>query len=67
MAVASQFDENALDWWSKYFASVDTFNEVKKQNIIVADFLILNRPFAHKLLDLKSYREKFGDERNSDF
>jgi len=22
-------DETALDWWSKYFASLDTLNEVK--------------------------------------
>ena len=22
-------DETALDWWSKYFASWDAFNEVK--------------------------------------
>lgn len=26
-------DETALDWWSKYFASLDTVNEVKLMNI----------------------------------
>ena len=35
-------DEESMDWWTKYFASIDSLIEVGRKNILMHAFITFN-------------------------